>query len=277
MIDIVLTNYNREAIIVRAIKSVFNQTYKKIHLIIVDDCSTDNSVKVIEDLLNSETYSTKVTFIKNKINVGAGVSRGIGIKYLKGKYMTFLDSDDYLQPDFIEQMYSYTKNKKYDIIGSKCTLQKGDLILEESFNDLEIPNKFMAFYYNPFLNGSLIKNKLWKKVEYSYRRFIEDTPTYFKLVYYAKNIICTGVTGYIYTQDSSDSLCKKASTNDLRYALYRLVTLIDEYDFLRQNKDTKLSYIFNKRINEILESENPLELLKDNRIQYYAPEINKKV
>ena len=51
MIDIIITNYNRETLIVRAINSVFNQSYQDIHLIIVDDCSTDNSVKVIEDLL----------------------------------------------------------------------------------------------------------------------------------------------------------------------------------------------------------------------------------
>lgn len=264
MIDIVLTNYNREAIIVRAIKSVFNQTYKKIHLIIVDDCSTDNSVKVIEDLLNSETYSTKVTFIKNKINVGAGVSRGIGIKYLKGKYMTFLDSDDYLQEDFIENMISYIKGG-YDIITHNVLIEIDGSILErEDTQDIDLSNdKFRIITHCKFLNGSLFKNKLWKKVKYSQRRFLEDTPTFFKLVFFAKKIIHTKLQGYVYTQNSSDSLCKKAKENNIRKSLYKLVTLVDEYDFLLQNKGYKLAAIFNKKLNSILESDNPLELLSN--------------
>ena len=55
MIDIIITNYNRETLIVRTINSVFNQSYQDIHLIILDDCSTVNSVKVIEDLLEHNT------------------------------------------------------------------------------------------------------------------------------------------------------------------------------------------------------------------------------
>ena len=101
MIDIIVTNYNRETLITRAINSVFNQSYQDIHLIIVDDCSTDNSVKVIEDLLEHNTSKVKCTFVKNKENKGAGFSRGLGLKFLEGKYMTFLDSADYLGPTFI--------------------------------------------------------------------------------------------------------------------------------------------------------------------------------
>ena len=115
MIDIIITNYNRDTLIARAINSVFNQSYQDIHLIIVDDCSTDNSVKVIEDLLEHNTSKVKCTLVKNKINVGTGASKDIGIKFLKGKYMTFLDSDDYLQENFIEKMKSYIKDD-YDII-----------------------------------------------------------------------------------------------------------------------------------------------------------------
>ena len=75
MIDIIITNYNRETLITKAINSVFNQSYQDIHLIIVDDCSTDNSVKVIEDLLEHNTSKVKCTLVKNKINVGTGLKK----------------------------------------------------------------------------------------------------------------------------------------------------------------------------------------------------------
>ena len=257
MIDIIITNYNRETLITRAINSVFNQTYQDLHLIIVDDCSTDNSVKVIEDLLEHNTSKVECTLIKNKVNVGAGASREIGIRFLKGKYMTFLDSDDYLQEDFIEKMKSYIKDD-YDVI-THCMLYEvnGNLLeREDTFNvtqDIDLSkNKFEIILYCKALNGSLIKNKLWNKVKYSQRRYIEDTPTYFKLVYYANKVIQTPVKGYIYTQNSPDSLCKNA--NDLKNKIYRLTAAMDNYYFLIGQGDYKLAQKFNSSIDTLIDA-----------------------
>ena len=212
MIDIIITNYNRETLIIRAINSVFNQSYQDIHLIIVDDCSTDNSVKVIEDLLEHNTSKVKCTFVKNKENKGAGFSRGLGLKFLEGKYMTFLDSDDYLEPSFIEELVKYCK----------------------------------------FLNGSLIKSSLWDRVKYSVRRYIEDIPTFFKLVYFSKKVICTTVKGYIYTQNSSDSLCKNADY--LKTKIYMLTAAMDNYYFLIGQGNYKLAQKFNSSIDTLIDN-----------------------
>ena len=254
MVDIIVTNYNRETLIARAINSVFNQTYQDLHLIIVDDCSTDNSVKVIEDLLENNTSKVKCTFIKNKENKGAGFSRGLGLKFLEGKYMTFLDSDDYIEPDFIEKLIKYTK-KDYDIIAYNCTYLEGD---KKSYcnnltEDIDLSNnKLELAAYCKFLNGSLIKSKLWDKVKYSVRRYIEDNPTFFKLVYYSKRVICTTVKGYIYTQNSPDSLCKNADY--LKHNLYKLTAGMDIYYFLIGQGDYKLASRYNSYIDNQLDT-----------------------
>ena len=254
MIDIIITNYNRETLIARAINSVFNQTYQDLHLIIVDDCSTDNSVKVIEDLLEHNTSKVKCTFVKNKENKGAGFSRGLGLKFLEGKYMTFLDSDDYLEPTFIEELVKYTK-KDYDIISYNCTYLEGDkksycnhLTQDKEFTT----NKFELVKYCKFLNGSLIKSNLWDRVKYSVRRYIEDIPTFFKLVYFSKKVICTTVKGYIYTQNSPDSLCKNADY--LKTKIYMLTAAMDNYYFLIGQGNYKLAQKFNSSIDTLIDA-----------------------
>lgn len=254
MVDIIITNYNRETLITRAINSVFNQTYQDLHLIIVDDCSTDNSVKIIEDLLEHNTSKVKCTFIKNKENKGAGFSRGLALKFLERRYMTFLDSDDYIESDFIEKLIKYTK-KDYDIIAYNCTYLEGD---KKSYcnnltDDIDLSNnKFELAAYCKFLSGSLIKSKLWDKVKYSVRRYLEDTPTFFKLVYYSKKVICTTVKGYIYVQNSQDSLCKTADY--LKHNLYKLTADMDIYYFLIGQGDYKLASRFNNYIDSQIDS-----------------------
>ena len=254
MIDIIITNYNRDTLIVRAINSVFNQSYQDIHLIIVDDCSTDNSVKVIEDLLEHNTSKVKCTFVKNKENKGAGFSRGLGLKFLEGKYMTFLDSDDYLEPSFIEDLVKYTK-KDYDIISYNCTYLEGDK--RTYCNDLTEDKEFTTdklelVKYCKFLNGSLIKSSLWDKVKYSVRRYIEDTPTFFKLIYFSKRVICTTVKGYIYTQNSPDSLCKNADY--LKHTVYMITAAMDSYYFLIGQGNYKLAQKFNSSIDTLIDA-----------------------
>lgn len=254
MIDIIITNYNRETLITRAINSVFNQSYQDIHLIIIDDCSTDNSVKVIEDLLEHNTSKVKCTFVKNKENKGAGFSRGLGLKFLEGKYMTFLDSDDYLEPSFIEDLVKYTK-KDYDIISYNCTYLEGDkrIYCNDLTQDKEFTtDKLELVKYCKFLNGSLIKSSLWDKVKYSIRRYIEDTPTFFKLIYFSKRVICTTVKGYIYTQNSPDSLCKNADY--LKHTVYMITAAMDNYYFLIGQGNYKLAQKFNSSIDTLIDA-----------------------
>ena len=85
-ISIIITAYNVKDYIEKAIESAINQTYKDIEIIVVNDCSTDNTKQLIEK------YDVKL--INNKENVGAGLSRRIGIKYATGDYILLLDADD---------------------------------------------------------------------------------------------------------------------------------------------------------------------------------------
>ena len=91
LISIILPTYNSETFISETISSVINQTYQNWELIIIDDCSTDSSMSVIDSFSENEK---RIKFFKNKINKGAAISRNIGLENSFGRFISFIDSDD---------------------------------------------------------------------------------------------------------------------------------------------------------------------------------------
>ena len=100
-VSVVLPVYNSERYIHQCLNSILNQTLKEIEIICVDDGSTDNSVNLINDICKKDS---RVSLIMQK-NSYAGVARNNGLKHAKGKYVIFLDSDDFFEPDMLLSMY----------------------------------------------------------------------------------------------------------------------------------------------------------------------------
>src|SRR5688572_14520651 len=89
LVSVIIPLYNREQLVKRAVESVVAQTFKNWHLVIIDDCSTDNSFQVA-----SSFEDPRISVIKTKKNSGAAHARNFGIKEVLSKYVAFLDSDD---------------------------------------------------------------------------------------------------------------------------------------------------------------------------------------
>ncbi len=90
MISVIIPTYNRISLLLRAIESINNQTYKNIEIIIVDDCSTDNTCSIIK-----KRYGSKINYYCNSDNRGSGFSRKFGFSVAHGDYIIFMDDDDY--------------------------------------------------------------------------------------------------------------------------------------------------------------------------------------
>ena len=108
LVSIIMPSYNAEKYIAAAIKSVLNQTYSYWELIIVDDCSTDGTVKVILSFRDK-----RIRFYKNEKNSGAAISRNCALRQAKGRWIAFLDSDDIWHPEKLEQQISFMEEKHY--------------------------------------------------------------------------------------------------------------------------------------------------------------------
>lgn len=98
-VSIIVPVYNSERFIKKCIDSVLNQTYKNIELILVDDCSPDNSPMLCDEYAKEDQ---RVRVIHQK-NSGAGVARKTGLNESNGEYVMFVDSDDWVELDMIEQ------------------------------------------------------------------------------------------------------------------------------------------------------------------------------
>ena len=110
-ISVIIPTYNRAKSIIHSIKSVLTQTYHNLEVIIIDDCSNDNTESLI-----SKIEDNRIKYIKLKENKGANFARNLGIKLSTGKYITFQDSDDIYHRDKIEKQYLniIKKNSDFD-------------------------------------------------------------------------------------------------------------------------------------------------------------------
>lgn len=101
--------YNAGRFIGRALESVFKQTYRDIEIVLVDDCSTDNSAEIIKSY---QTEHPEIIYHLQEKNMGAGVARNMALEMATGRYVAFLDSDDVWLPDKISRQISLMKQKE---------------------------------------------------------------------------------------------------------------------------------------------------------------------
>ncbi len=109
LVSIIMPSYNTGKYIEDSIKSVINQTYENWELIIVDDCSTDDTDLIVKPYLEDE----RIKYLKNEKNSGAAVSRNYALREAKGKWIAFLDSDDLWHPEKLERQIAFMEENDY--------------------------------------------------------------------------------------------------------------------------------------------------------------------
>ena len=159
MISIIIPNYNKSQFVAETINSVKKQTYDNWEAIIIDDCSSDNSVEIIEELIsNDNKFRLKVNFS----NKGANYSRNLGIKEAKGDFIIFLDSDDILSKDCLKNRIEFFRESSNIDFAVFCMGSFNEVIGDNTF----LWNKFEGNLVKRFLSHDLpwaIPSLLWKK------------------------------------------------------------------------------------------------------------------
>lgn len=143
--------YNVEGYVYQSLKSVLDQDFDNFEVIVVDDCSTDNSMSVIKILIHTHPNGNRVRIIEHKENKGLAEARNTSIKNAKGKYIFFLDSDDFLSPNALSTLYKAAEDNKTDIVigsnyktdGVKIWVDNEDVFPYTLFKDGE----FTKYYY----------------------------------------------------------------------------------------------------------------------------------
>lgn len=129
LVSIIMPSYNTASYIKESIQSVLNQIYTNWELIIVDDCSTDETDEVINTITDS-----RIKYFKNKENSGAAMSRNKALREARGQWVAFLDSDDLWMPNKLEKQinfmkkngytFSYTNYEEIDVDGNSLHIMK---------------------------------------------------------------------------------------------------------------------------------------------------------
>lgn len=122
LVTISIPVYKCEQFIAKCLESVKNQTYKNLEIVLVNDCTPDNSLLIIEDFINTNP-NLDIRLISHKTNQGLSVARNTGIENSSGKYIYMLDSDDYITEDCIEKL---VKNSEIH----QCEISVAEVICE---------------------------------------------------------------------------------------------------------------------------------------------------
>jgi len=163
-ISVIVAVYNTEKYVEKCINSLLNQTYKNLEIIIIEDCSTDNSKTILKQYENKEN----IKIIYNKVNKGLSYSRNIGLKQSTGDYVGYIDSDDYVDLNYYEKLMNSIRENNSDI--AICDMKivyefkDNNEIIARSFNNDKITkldainNGYAASACNKLFKKDLINN-----------------------------------------------------------------------------------------------------------------------
>ena len=226
-ISIVVPIYNVEKFLPFCLNSIINQTYKNLEIILVDDGSTDSSLKICNEYAS---HDKRIQIIHQE-NHGLSYSRNRGIEIATSDYISFIDADDIIAPDFYEYLLHLLTSNNADIAECKfIKINETDLpsytfpaSSDSTFlvlNSIEALNRIHNDNLDICVNSVVVWNKLYKislfnDIRYPIGKIHEDEYTTYKLFHKAKKIISSNKKLYGYVQRQSSIMNKPFSLTRL--------------------------------------------------------------
>lgn len=164
--SVIIPCYNSCQLMERGLLSLEQQTYQQFEVVFVDDCSLDYTYKLLLEYCRKSNLCCRV--LQNVKNSGPGISRNYGIREARGEYIAFLDSDDWYEPDYLEQMYQTIRQTEAEIVfcdffrcletGKKVWIRNTALYTTETDR-----KQYIALCFDS-LCVSVIRKKLFEKI-----------------------------------------------------------------------------------------------------------------
>ena len=227
LISVIIPIYNGEKYLGECLESITDQSLKNIQIICINDHSTDSTSDIINEMIAKDS---RITIINNPHNVGAGASRNLGIKQARGEYISFIDSDDFISYNFLENMYITAKLEDADICATP------NLILYPSFEKKRTGIKSNESISTPLekreiiLSTGVACNKIYRKsfllknhIEYFENSYGEDNTITSLAVILANKIAVSNNSIYYYRVN------KNSTTHNIDK---KIVTVPNVYNYL---------------------------------------------
>lgn len=281
-VSIIIPIYNVEKYIERCINSVLNQTYRNLELILINDCTPDQSMEIAQRIINNSEKSKdlEVKYISHTANKGIAATRNTGMKNVSGEYFFFLDSDDEITPNCIESMVTLAlKYKKVDLIQGNTIdtnnkkiksldlknipeyIDNKNILKKLMFNDGSITIEIPHVVWNKLIRTELIRNN-----DMYFKEGIIAEDVYWLLNYWNNfNSVCFNSNPTYYYYNIPNSITN--SIGQKERALYaRLVTYRDLFPKLA----SKDYYIFKDSLLYIHNSYSVMNKINNKNIHFYS-------
>lgn len=204
MVSIIIPLYNVEQYVEASLMSAFNQTFKDIEYILVNDCSTDKTMEVVNKVIANSSRHNYVRIIQHERNRGLSAARNTGMEYAKGDFFFFMDSDDEISPDCIEKHYIALKDTEADFTIANICLEGAKSIHVKSISNEVKRLPLKVSYFKRMWSVSAC-NKLYKKSFIEKYSLIfqegllhEDILWSYAIVMRAKRAAWVDATTYVY-------------------------------------------------------------------------------
>lgn len=200
LVSVVVPVYNAQKYLQSCVDSIINQTYRNLEIILVDDGSTDQSGMICDEYADKDERIRVV----HKENGGAADARNAGLQCVKGEYIVFIDSDDFVHARFIELLLAIAKKKEADIVvGDYVLFHEGDSREDKVFYESDIDKAEVLtqkhLYNNDFIKretvrfvvpwGKICKSKLFEGICYPVGKINEDTWVSYKIIEKANKVV----------------------------------------------------------------------------------------
>lgn len=213
-ISVIVPVYNTSKYLKKCLDSILFQSLKEIEIIVVNDGSTDDSLRILKEYQNKDS---RIKIINQK-NMGLSGARNSGIKLAQGEYILHIDSDDWIEQDYLKDMYELAEKEEADIVISDFYIdyngEKVNYLIDQGKN--RIINKEQCLKYIFYLKGyPAVWNKLFKRKLYTDNRIEhpininlgEDLGTTPKLIYFSNKIVKLN-KAYIHYMQNATSITK---------------------------------------------------------------------
>lgn len=221
-VSVIVPIYNREAYLRRCIESLIQQTYENIEIILVDDCSKDKSVIIAK--WYEDEYPSLCRLVQQKSNKGVSAARNLGLEMATGEWITFVDSDDWVEKDYINSMYEIAYKDNAMIVMSNFYYSFSDNTLKEvsTFRNLttESSHKEKVALSNPCVCTRLFKKELFIKENIYFPEDIrrcEEVATVIPLLCATEKISLLRQPMYYYFQNMSSLSNEFQKESDITY------------------------------------------------------------
>lgn len=258
-VSIIIPVYNVEDYVGRCLESIINQTYTNIEIIVINDCSTDNSLKVIK--MYEEKFD-KISIINLEKNTGVSNARNLGIKKATGKYIMFCDSDDWYEKDAVEILLQEAEKNNADfVIGNHYITKKNSkkvVNISKCFKEKNISKQEIVAYMNLSSSVKLMKRDLFidNNILYSIDiKRCEEFTVIPVIAYLAKNPIAIDNVIYNYYQRSnSASNTKVTDTSFFQITFERFIEKIDKEKYKEEIEFRAINHLLYGELLVMLKS-----------------------